>query len=134
MCSVCRDFRNFNVKVNDAKRIRMNIEQILPSETVDTSITKGKELRKLFEESRNAHFMCGYCTKVNINELEIEENKITDLVLKFLAYVKTYANKNQEKYFSIYYQIQRNLRGNYPKIAHNLEQYFFKCVNEESKT
>ena len=130
MCTVCNDLRRFKVYVNDAKRIRLNIERILPNTTVDTSVTNGKELRRLFEEGRHAHFMCGYCMKANKNELSMEEDKITDAIIKFLAYAKTNAETDYEKCERMYYDIQRNLRGNYPKTAHNLEQYWFSSVKE----
>ncbi len=128
MCSVCSDLKKYKMYVNQAKLIRNNLEQIVPlNATVDTSDI-GRSVISEFTEHKNAHFMCGQCMKVNKNDLKNEEDKITKLVVKFLAIA--YASNDKSKLDNDYYQILRNLRGNYPKIAHNLEQRWFSSVKE----
>ena len=130
LCTVCTDYKRFRLKVDDARRIRTNIERLMPSTPVDTSVTNGNELRAYFTETQNVHFKCGHCMKANKNELLMEEAKITQLILTFFAYVKTSKPSEVDTYTDMYYVILRNLRGDYPKTAHNVEQYWFKCVKE----
>ena len=130
MCTVCNDLRRFKVILNDARRIRTNIERSLPCTAIDTSKVNGKDLRTLFEEKKYAHFMCGKCMKADRNELLMEEKKITDAIIAFLACACENANSDYERYERLYYDILRNLRGNYPKIAHNLEQVWFSRVKK----
>ena len=130
MCNVCSDLRRFNVVLNDARRIRANLERLVPHTAVDTSLTLGGRLKAQLTESKGAHFMCGYCMKANTNELFRENEEITDLVLKFLAFAKTNYSADPEKCEKIFHEILRNLRGNYPKIAYNLEQYWFSSVKK----
>ncbi len=130
MCTVCNDLKHFKVKLNDAKRILANIERILPSTSVDTRDIKCRNLRNLFEEKKHAHFMCGHCMKADRQELSMVEDKITEAVIEFVACAIKNADEDYNHYERMYYDILRNLRGNYPKMAHNLEQYWFSSVKK----
>ncbi len=128
MCSVCNDFKKYKMYLNQAKRIRMNLEQIVPSNaTVDTR-TIGRSVINEFTEHRNTHFMCGQCMKTNKIDLKNEEDKITNLIIKFIGII--YASSDKSEFENEYFQILRNLRGDYPKMAHNLEQFWFSSVKK----
>ncbi len=134
MCSVCTDLRHYKTSLDDARRIRINIDRILPDAPVDTRNITNERLRHTMSENKNVHFMCGYCMKADTNELVNEEKRITDSIIKFLAYVKNNFDTQSEKCTKMYFDIQRNLRGNYPRLAHNLEQYWFTSVKKPEKT
>ena len=132
MCQVCKDARHFRMCVDDARRIRINLSKIAGEKRIEAKLSGHYDIR-FFNEHKPVHFMCGSCPKVNKDELINEEKLIAEYIINFLSLAeKNYAKENQ-KFDKQYVTIIANLSGNYPKIARNLEQYWFKFINKKTR-
>ncbi len=128
MCQFCNDVRRYRMSVDDARRIRINLSRITGEERIEAKLSGPYDIAH-FNEHKPLHFMCGQCTKVNRQELINEEKLIAQYIINFLCIAEKNYKKDSAKFNSQYVQILSNLSGNYPKIARNLEQYWFKYIN-----
>ena len=56
-------------------------------------------IHNLSSDHNHQHFMCGYCTKVNQNELNYAEKELVDVVLKVVYLIEN--DKRFEKFFAV---------------------------------
>lgn len=127
MCQVCNDARRFRMSVDDARRIRINLSRITGEDRIEAKL-KGAYNINSFNEHKPIHFMCGKCMKVNEHELRNEEKLIAQYIINFLCLADENYKKESSKFDKNYITILSNLSGNYPKVARNLEQYWFKYI------
>lgn len=122
-CYICSDISSFNLKVSSTKRILLNIKNILRKYGSYHELKKyeGNDVNFSFDR-QHQHFMCGYCYKVNENELRNVENEIDSCLLKFCELISE--NKSIIN-ISDYNLILRNLSGYYPGKYNVLKKFWY---------
>lgn len=128
-CIMCNDIKHFESKVNDARRIAMNLKNVLSRYGHMSSLRMCEEngMRHKFDfDHQHQHFMCGHCYKANTQSLTNAEKEIVDNLLRFVMLIKTDKSKVNT---NDYHMILRNLQGYYPGMYRALEREWHSINN-----
>ena len=125
MCSICKDKRNFENKIAQAKNIVRRLEYIADSyEPFELDYRQRNFMAGLRNMCCYVHFMCGQCVNANEQKLRDFEREMDEYLVIIAENVKTTDSK--------YHETLRLLTGTYSGKYRLLEKYVHEKERREA--
>lgn len=137
-CMGCYDSKKFKNMVHEINNIKNNIEtftrfhkiRIPEIEFKNWNRKNSHKLYIIYNDKKHPHFMCGYCHKVNLDELTIAENSLRNTISKVFFIVQSETESIESKKVLVNYVLNL-LAGNYPITYRSLERFATSHINKE---
>lgn len=130
-CMVCNDKRNFRSQVDNIKRITTILRTINIGENYNSDFRNNRKLREIYSniniDKPHIHFMCGFCNKVNKNELNLAFDGFKEV---YISIISALIETEDEEYFtSVKYELKRLLSGHFPTCVRLLDRIKYSKDN-----